>query len=627
MPGIILVSVLEFMGLPHALASSSICIKVSMGKIEYQTWDKGDFSFPLTSLRDNLIVALQDADGIKISHAGVEIKSIVEKGLWDDLFPLEGGGHVHMKLQFFLSEEERSRIRMMRESALKKKQDELLNSSIRTSQGATTACSSVAPSLGFSHEVSDSQRSLLQTEGVSVKEVASKVVSNPLSFCKGEKSGAGSLKGIHPDQKQLTPLNLYEEISSTISAPQGIDVHLSHKELVEKNESKSLPAEFPTEAISSDETSLLLRGSGLDVAASNNSIPHNLGEDSGHNTQKQSQLGKSPSNVKNMISAFESGLAQAMRSPIKSPPTRSQSSKSRIRLKSQHLNEGTTTKNEQSTSGRVINIFLAEELQHTPTDIRKRGEQTNLLDASNRSKLSQDTGQLEELNTKKFQILGTNSILKNKFNAVHKEVARVEEKSHEDLMRISTSETATVSGRILDENSGGHPHNLLTGMQDSCGNPVIEESRGEIQFKKFQEVNIQAASNHKLESLHYCEDNHYLLESSGAWIFPDEARRLCVTTGGKKVMDLMGGCSTKPKVHQGNVNLSMRDNIEKHSVDAGTVIKANKDEKACHKKGKSKPENSEDIETSGGPVGQAIKVAIMLGFGILVLLTRKRNYR
>jgi len=44
---------------------------------------------------------------------GVEIKSIVEKGLWDDLFPLEGGGHVHMKLQFVLSEEERSRIRMM----------------------------------------------------------------------------------------------------------------------------------------------------------------------------------------------------------------------------------------------------------------------------------------------------------------------------------------------------------------------------------------------------------------------------------------------------------------------------------------------------------------------------------
>nr|POF08594.1 hypothetical protein CFP56_53080 [Quercus suber] len=436
MPGIILVSVLEFMGLPHALASSSICIKVSMGKIEYQIWDKGDFSFPLTSLRDNLIVTLQDADGIKISHAGVEIKSIVEKGLWDDLFPLEGGGHIHMKLQFVLSEEERSRIRMM----------------------------------------NDADR--------------------------------------------------YEEISSTISAPQGVDVHLSHKELVEKNESKSLPADFPTEAISSNETSLLLGGSRLDVAASNNSIPHNLGEDSGHNIQKQSQLGKSPRNVKNMISAFESGLAQDMRSPIKSPPTRSQT----------------------------------KELQHTPTDIRKRGEQINLLGASDRSKLSQDTGQLEELNTKKFQILGTKSSLKNKFHVVHKEVSREEEKSHQDLMRISTSETATVSWRILDE-------------------------------------------------------------------YSDEARQLCVTTGGKKVMDLMGGCSTKPKVHQGNVNLSMQENMEKHSVDARTVIKADKDKKECQKIGKSKPENSEDIETSGGPVGQAIKVAIMLGFGILVLLTRKRNYR
>ncbi|XP_050270234.1 uncharacterized protein LOC126714234 isoform X3 [Quercus robur] len=584
---------------------------------------------PLTSLRDNLIVTLQDADGIRISHAGVEIKSIVEKGLWDDLFPLEGGGHVHMKLQFVLSEEERSRIRMMRESALKKKQDELLNSSIRTSQGATTACSSVASSLGFRHELSDSQRSLLQTEGVSVKEVASKVVSKPLSFCKGEKSGAESIKGIHHDQKQLTPLNRYEEISSTISAPQGVDVHLSHKELVERNESKSLPADFPTEAISSNETSLLLGGSRLDVAASNNSIPHNLGEDRGHNIQKQSQLGKSPRNVKNMISAFESGLAQDMRSPIKSPPTRSQSNKSRIELKSQHLNEGKTqiTKTEQSISGRVINLFLAEELQHTPTDIRKRGEQINLFGASDRSKLSQDTGQLEELNTEKFQILGTNSSLKNKFNVVQKEVAREEEKSHQDLMRISTTETATVSWRILDEYSGGHPLSLFTGKQDSCGNPVIEESRREIQFTNLQEFNIQGASTHKLESVHYCEDNHYLFKSSGAWIFPDEARRLCVTTGGKKVMDLMGGCSTKPKVHQGNVNLSMQENMEKHSVDARTVIKADKDKKDCQKIVKSKPENSEDIETSGGPVGQAIKVAIMLGFGILVLLTRKRNYR
>lgn len=54
------------------------------------------------------------ADEDKICFgAGVETTSIVEKGIWDDLFLLEGGGHVHMKLQFVLSEEERDRIRMM----------------------------------------------------------------------------------------------------------------------------------------------------------------------------------------------------------------------------------------------------------------------------------------------------------------------------------------------------------------------------------------------------------------------------------------------------------------------------------------------------------------------------------
>lgn len=42
---------------------------------------------------------------------GVKTTLIVEKGSWDDIFHLEGGGYVHMKLQFILSEDERNRIR------------------------------------------------------------------------------------------------------------------------------------------------------------------------------------------------------------------------------------------------------------------------------------------------------------------------------------------------------------------------------------------------------------------------------------------------------------------------------------------------------------------------------------
>lgn len=52
---------------------------------------------------------------------GVQAKSIVEKGYWDDLFPLEGGGRVHLQFQFALSEDDRSRIRLMRETALRRK--------------------------------------------------------------------------------------------------------------------------------------------------------------------------------------------------------------------------------------------------------------------------------------------------------------------------------------------------------------------------------------------------------------------------------------------------------------------------------------------------------------------------
>ncbi|KAG6662056.1 hypothetical protein CIPAW_03G216900 [Carya illinoinensis] len=515
MPGNILVSVQEFIGLPSSSPSSPIRLKVSMGKIEYQTSDKEEFSFPLTTLRDNLIVTLLDADGKEISRAGVETNSIVERGFWDDLFPLEGGGHLRMKLQFVLSEEERNRIRMMRESALKMKHDELLKHSIHSPKSDTSTDSNVALSLDLSIEAS----------AVSVKEEASKacLVSNPVIFREVEKSGSESIKGIHLDQNQSTPndADQYEELLSAMPASQGVDIHLtevSYREPVEENESKTLPAEYPTRAICFD--GVLSVESGLDIAATSNSISHDLEETMSHSHQKRTQPRKTRSNVRKMISAFESSLSQDMQSQVKPPPTE----------------------------------FQSEELKHGPTYIRKREEQISLLG----HKSSQESWQLEELNNKKFQIIGTMPNLENEFKAVHKEVDKEEEKSHQDSMQTSTSETPTVSGRMLDEHS---------------------------------------------------------------------ARRLCVTTGGTKMIDLMGGYSMEPEVHQGKLNLSMGDNVEEHSVDAGIAVKVNKDEKTCHKIRNSKHEKSENIETSGGPVGQVVKVAIMIGFGLLVLLTSQKNNR
>ncbi|KAG6723414.1 hypothetical protein I3842_03G205800 [Carya illinoinensis] len=618
MPGNILVSVQEFIGLPSSSPSSPIRLKVSMGKIEYQTSDKEEFSFPLTTLRDNLIVTLLDADGKEISRAGVETKSIVERGFWDDLFPLEGGGHLRMKLQFVLSEEERNRIRMMRESALKMKHDELLKYSIHSPKSDTSTDSNVALSLDLSIEAS-----------VSVKEEASKacLVSNPVIFREVENSGSESIKGIHLDQNQSTP-DQYEELLSAMPASQGVDIHLtevSYREPVEENESKTLPAEYPTRAICFD--GVLSVESGLDIAATSNSISHDLEETMSHSHQKRTQPGKTRSNVRKMISAFESSLSQDMQSQVKPPPTEFQSGQSitEAPLKSQHLNKGKkrSTKAEDSISGRPTNPFLAEELKHGPTYIRKREEQISLLG----HKSSQESWQLEELNNKKFQIIGTMPNLENEFKAVHKEVDKEEEKSHQDSMQTSTSETPTVSGRMLDEHSGRHPHNFFIDKQASCSNPVREESRRGIQTKNIQKIDVEGASRHRLESVEYNVKKHSLFESSGVWIFPVEARRLCVTTGGTKMIDLMGGYSMEPEVHLGKLNLSMGDNVEEHSVDAGIAVKVNKDEKTCHKIRNSKHEKSENIETSRGPVGQVVKVAIMIGFGLLVLLTSQKNNR
>lgn len=145
-----MVSVLEFMDLPF---SSSTSIRASMGKMEYEINDKGNFSFPITSLRDDLIFKIQDSEGNEISRAGVHLRLILQKGVWEDMFPL-GEGQLHLKLQVILSDEERDRIRMMRQSALKKKQDELLNSQRGAESDRRMITSNATLPLSTSDEVS-----------------------------------------------------------------------------------------------------------------------------------------------------------------------------------------------------------------------------------------------------------------------------------------------------------------------------------------------------------------------------------------------------------------------------------------------------------------------------------------
>ncbi|VAH11706.1 unnamed protein product [Triticum turgidum subsp. durum] len=100
---------------------------VNAGKKEY-SGDIGQhgFSLPVTSIRDSMVMMLYNADKELVSKTEVKTKLIVELGTMDAVFTLDSGGTIILQLQFFLSDEDRKRIQEMRNSVMKRKQQELL---------------------------------------------------------------------------------------------------------------------------------------------------------------------------------------------------------------------------------------------------------------------------------------------------------------------------------------------------------------------------------------------------------------------------------------------------------------------------------------------------------------------
>ncbi|XP_027360173.1 uncharacterized protein LOC113868610 isoform X2 [Abrus precatorius] len=340
MPGTILVSVLEFMDIP---LSPSTSIRVCLGKIEYQISDKGNFSFPITSLRDDLIFKIQDAEGKEISHTGVEVRLILEKGVWEDIFPL-GVGHLHLKLQFILNDEERDRIRSLRQSALKKKHDELLSSSTRGAEKSdiSTTVGNAALLFPPNDEVSESPKKHLQSEAVSQ-------LQDPVDLGNDKESDTRNVVGTQLDQKQLNTNieDQHKETSSTKVSQEVKLTQLQHKDKKPANQSQS--KKHPQGAIGSEEMATLLGSDKKDVRKSN-LIQPNLEEEGLQYSEKKTPPDRTPSNVRKMISAFESGLAQDKRSHIKPPPTKYQASiiERKDSSKTQHLEQDKSRTTEQA---------------------------------------------------------------------------------------------------------------------------------------------------------------------------------------------------------------------------------------------------------------------------------------
>lgn len=114
---------------------------------------------------------------------------------------------------------------------------------------------------------------------------------------------------------------------------------------------------------------------------------------------------------------------------------------------------------------------------------------------------------------------------------------------------LSIWESGTFSGRTNKDHSG---------IQTDSGAASVSEKKGrELSSDISPEIDFQRASNEKLKSI--------ASESSGAWIFPDNMRHLCITTAGKEALNFLEDSSTEVNVHQSKKRISLQGKVLNYS--------------------------------------------------------------
>ncbi|GMH04072.1 hypothetical protein Nepgr_005911 [Nepenthes gracilis] len=549
MPGTIQVSILELSGLPSVSPSSSISIKVSVGKRQLDTQEKEILSLPLTTLRDNLIVEIQDAEGNEIARSCVETRLIVEKGFWDDLFPFEGGGHLHMRLLFILSEEERNRIRVVRESALRKKQVEPLKKQDKCLETS-------APS-------DDSQKNIHQINS--------------------EDKG-------HADDQTV-------KISADSSPEIFSDPHFDPTEQV---------APVKSHADTWDDTSYSEASSQFKSPTSTGavdqlSVSSQVTEEIQYiNPKKQDPLDNTSSNVRKMIIAFESSPAQKQEMTPHINPRTAKPQLSRMTmgfpLEGPILKStGTVSENAKPIKphvGRVLDSSVAKRMKKDPTYTGREEERIGICGASYIEK------SCHIYKESRVESSDESSREKNELEIFVKVEDSNEEKGpHDDLP--CTSKTNELLWSLGHELSGeSRPSNMLIKEQGSSDISVIKE------YDKGNHLDLSQDRKRSSEMPRGREQ--YYSHGFRGWIFLDETWCSCVVTGGKLVTDLLEGWPS---------HMSSETCPSKKGNKIYSGLK------------ESEPENMVNVGSSKGPVGQALKIAIMIGFGILVFLTRKNKSR
>ncbi|XP_021893291.1 uncharacterized protein LOC110811184 isoform X2 [Carica papaya] len=429
-----------------------------------------------------------------------------------------------MKLQFVLSEEERNRIRIMRETALKKKHQKLVNNSHRNPENATSV---------------DSQRS--QNKMVN-EETGS--ASIPVSFFKNIKFDMEEKEGEPPTLKQMIPNDTDRKERNPLD--------VTKSGLAEKISQLASPVVSGTSSMS--KLSSLSRQLEPTLLLKDKAAPSKQAAEEANKLKQQNPLEKTPTNVRKVINALETSLTQDIKPNSKSSWMKPQPSSIGMdsSFKSSLINEMKKGK-DKSVAGKTIKLSLTEELRQTPTEKRK---QIGLNKPSHTSASSHNSSNVKELSPEKTENSKTDADLKNKFKVLQKEV-------------------------------------------------------------DVKQVHIRGASSNKLKHRACQDGKYYTSESSGLWVFPDEGKPLCITAGGKRVMDLMGSWWIQSNINQQET--SAPETIGENHVCRDTVNDGGKPSRNA--------ESLADVESTRGAIGQVIRAAITVGFAALVLLTREQKNR
>lgn len=223
------------------------------------------------------------------------------------------------------------------------------------------------------------------------------------------------------------------------------------------------------------------------------------------------------------------------------------------------------------TSKRFKNPFVIGESQKIqPYKAKKEEHIASDIDL-NWSKWSKDAGQLEEPSTTNIQVKENESVTKprggrqGEVQQVHTYKAKREEHIgiDEDLNRSKSSldtrqlkEPSVMHIRVKETKSSVENELVETAT-------VVERHASGICSTYSNGIDIQGVSEDKLESAALFQNEDFRRESSGAWIFPDHARRLCITTGSIEVVTgLLEGFGIQERTPKGRNSISLPEHVE-----------------------------------------------------------------